>query len=106
MVGVAAAEALFVGAGGALVEDPAFTLLEEPDPSVRTSATTTTTTAAAATAGISHFGRLRGARGLVPAGPPGEYHSPGTSGWGPPGCWPPHHPPGDPPGATGSPGPR
>ena len=59
-----------------------FAVFGELDPSVRTSATTTTTTAAAAPAGISHFGRLRGARGVVPAGPPGEYHSPGTSGAG------------------------
>ena len=75
------------------MEDPAFTLFEEPDPRAKTSATTIAMTAAAAPAGISHFGRLRGARGGVPAGPPpGEYHSPGTLGWGPPGCWPPHHP--------------
>src|SRR2546429_5584459 len=93
-VGVAWGEALCVWGGGALVEDPAFGLLEEPDPSVRTSTTTIATTAAAAPAGISHFGRLRG-RCAGP--PPGADHSPGTLGVpgaaGPPGCWPPHQPP-------------
>src|SRR6516225_2461763 len=87
-VGVAWGAAPCVRVGGALVEDPAVGVLEEPDPSVRTSTTTITRTAAAAAAGTSHFGRLRGGR----AGPPpGEYHSPGTLGA--PGCWPPHQPP-------------
>src|SRR5437660_12334166 len=76
-VGVAWGEALCVWGGGALVADPACGLLEEPDPSVRTSTTTIAPTAAAAPAGIRH---CRPVRGGCAGPPPGAHHPPGTRG--------------------------